>query len=168
MKIDIIGSVASGKTTLAKELSEIYKVPYYEKDNIVWKRTKKGDIKRSDEERNKLFGSIISKESWIVEGSPRKILLESYECSDYIILLDVNIIIRLIRVIRRWFRQRIGKEKFNSKPTMKFLYYNLKWVFEYNLMRKELIDTFLFYGDKFVIFKTSREATIFVNKVYAK
>ena len=35
MKIDIIGSVASGKTTLAKRISRKYGIPYYEKDNIV-------------------------------------------------------------------------------------------------------------------------------------
>ena len=45
MKIDIIGSVASGKTTLAKKISSKYQVPYYEKDNIVWERTQNGDKK---------------------------------------------------------------------------------------------------------------------------
>ena len=34
MKIDIIGSVASGKTTLAKNISLKYQVPHYEKDNL--------------------------------------------------------------------------------------------------------------------------------------
>lgn len=32
LKLDIIGSVAIGKTTLAKEISERYEIPYYEKD----------------------------------------------------------------------------------------------------------------------------------------
>lgn len=45
MKIDIIGSVGSGKTTLAKNLSRIYRIPYYEKDEIVWIRQKTGDYK---------------------------------------------------------------------------------------------------------------------------
>ena len=49
MKIDIIGSVASGKTTLAGKISQKYNVPYYEKDNIVWDRTPDGD--RSEERR---------------------------------------------------------------------------------------------------------------------
>ena len=38
-KIHIIGSVASGKTTLAKELSRKLAIPYYELDNVVWKRS---------------------------------------------------------------------------------------------------------------------------------
>lgn len=35
MKIDIIGSVASGKTTLVQNISLKYQVPHFEKDNIV-------------------------------------------------------------------------------------------------------------------------------------
>ena len=74
MKIDIIGSVASGKTTLAKRISKKYGIPYYEKDNIVWKRTLNGDVKRNPEERDKFFYDIINENNWIVEGAPRKIL----------------------------------------------------------------------------------------------
>ena len=122
MKIDIIGSVASGKTTFAREISMKYQIPFYEKDNIVWERTPNGDKKRCLEEQDRIFKEIIEGENWIVEGSPRKNLHESFACSDYIILLDVNTLTRLFRVFRRWIRQRIGKEKYNSKPTFKFLY----------------------------------------------
>lgn len=55
MKIDIIGSVASGKTTLAGKISQKYNVPYYEKDNVVWDRTPDGDRKRIPEERDLYF-----------------------------------------------------------------------------------------------------------------
>ena len=73
MKLDIIGSVASGKTTRARELSEIYNIPFYQKDNIVWERTPEGDKKRSDKDRDELFQEIINGDNWIVEGSPRKL-----------------------------------------------------------------------------------------------
>ena len=63
MKLDIIGSVASGKTTLARELSEDYHIPYYEKDNIVWERTANGDKKRDEKERNQKFQEIIAGEN---------------------------------------------------------------------------------------------------------
>ena len=59
LKIDIIGSVASGKTTLARLISRKLNVPYYEKDNIVWKRTSDGDVKRSPKERDEYFNEIV-------------------------------------------------------------------------------------------------------------
>lgn len=167
MKIDIIGSVASGKTTLAAELSTKYKIPYYEKDNIVWERTENGDKKRTEEVRDKLFLEILSGENWIVEGSPRECLSESFEVCDYIILLDVNIMIRLYRVLHRWFKQRIGKERYNSKPTMSFLKWNIKWVFEFDKDKKKLLKKLQGY-ENLKVFKNSKEAMAFIDVIYDK
>jgi len=89
MKIDIIGSVASGKTTLAGKISLKYQVPYYEKDNIVWLRTPNGDKKRTPEERDKVFKQILLSDNWIVEGSPRDCLKESFDLCEYIIILAI-------------------------------------------------------------------------------
>ena len=166
MKIDIIGSVASGKTTLARKISEKYQIPFYEKDNIVWERTPNGDKKRSPGERDKIFRDIIKGEDWVVEGSPRKNLQESFACSDYILMLDVNLGTRMYRVFRRWIRQRAGKEKYNSRPTVRFLYYNVRWVLEYNTLRKEMITDLSHYGEKFKIFRTSEQALRFIEQVY--
>lgn len=167
MKLDIIGSVASGKTTLARELSEDYHIPYYEKDNIVWERTANGDKKRDEKERNQKFQEIITGENWIVEGSPRKILRESFAVCDYIIMLDVPLQVRLARTIRRWIRQRAGKEKYNSEPTVKFLCYNLMWVFEFNKDKKELIKSLSEYGEKYQRFTTSKDVKDFIRKIYS-
>lgn len=166
MKLDIIGSVASGKTTLAKEISEKYRIPFYEKDNIVWERTSNGDKRRSSEERDRIFRKIIESENWIVEGSPRKILRESFAYSDYIIFLDVNTRTRLFRVFRRWIRQKCGNEKYNSKPTLKFLFYNIKWVFEFNAKRKEMIGLLFEYRSKCKIFENSKQAIRFIEETY--
>lgn len=165
MKIDIIGSVASGKTTLAKRISKKYGVPYYEKDNIVWKRTLSGDVKRSPEERDKYFYTIIKENNWIVEGSPRKSLKESFGCCDYIIVIDEYTVIRLIRVFKRWFNQRRGREPYNSKPTWKFLWWNIKWVLEFNQMKKKLLRELSHYGEKVKIFKHSKDAYAFVTRM---
>lgn len=166
MKIDIIGSVASGKTTLAKNISSKYQVPYFEKDNIVWQRTTNGDKKRTPEERDALFKQIIEQDNWIVEGSPRENLKESFECCEYIIVLNERTITRLVRVFKRWGLQRIGKEKYNSKPTLKFLFYNIKWVFEFNKMKKKLFDELSIYGEKCKIFLHDSDAMKFIENNY--
>jgi len=166
MKIDIIGSVASGKTTLAKRISKKYGIPYYEKDNIVWKRTADGDVKRSPEERDKYFYDIIKENNWIVEGSPRKVLNESFGCCDYIIVLDENTIIRLTRVFKRWVNQRSRRESYNSRPTWNFLWLNIKWVWEFNRMKEGLLQELSIYGEKVKIFKHSKDVYAFVMKSY--
>lgn len=166
MKIDIIGSVASGKTTLAKNISLMYQVPHFEKDNIVWKRTPNGDIKRISEERDTLFKQIIDGDNWIVEGSHRESLKESFECCEYIIVLNERTFIRLIRVFKRWIRQKIGKEKYNSKPTLRFLFNNIKWVFEFKRMKNKLFDELNGYGEKCKTFTHSKEAMKFIEENY--
>ena len=166
MKIDIIGSVASGKTTLAKNISLKYHVPYFEKDNIVWQRTSNGDIKRSPYERDSLFKQIIASDNWIVEGSLRKNLKESFDCCEYIIVLNERTLVRLVRVFKRWVSQRRGKENYNSKPTWKFLVYNIKWVFEFNGIKRVLFDELNSYGEKCKIFNNANEAMNFIEKNY--
>lgn len=116
LKIDIIGSVASGKTTLARQISQKYGVPYYEKDNIVWERTLDGDKKRTPEERDKEFDKIIKSCDWIVEGSSRDCLRESFDCCDYIIILNEKTVIRLVRILKRCIYQRMGKKDIIQNP----------------------------------------------------
>lgn len=166
MKIDIIGSVASGKTTLATALSSKYHVPCYQKDNIVWERTVSGDVKRSESSRDKIFMDILDTDNWIVEGSPRKCLTKSYECCDYIIFLDTATAIRLKRVITRWLRQRAGKEPYNSKPTLSFFIQNIKWVFEFNRDREKIVSTLSKYGKKYKCFKNQQTAMDFISRIY--
>ena len=60
LKLDIIGSVASGKTTLEKRIAHELNIPHYEKDNIVWERTVDGDKKRTPEERDKYFAQYVN------------------------------------------------------------------------------------------------------------
>lgn len=54
-RIHIIGSVGSGKTTLARELSKTYQIPFYELDNVAWIRKYSGDIRRTDEEKRSTY-----------------------------------------------------------------------------------------------------------------
>lgn len=96
----------------------------------------------------KLIDDIIKENDWIVEGSPRKVLKESFDCCDNVIVLDEYTIIRLVRVFKRWIRQRRGRESYNSRPTWDFLWLNIKWVFEFNRMKKGLLQELSTYGVK--------------------
>ena len=62
MKIYIIGAVASGKTTLAKTLSDRLEIPYYSLDKVVHlpdTQSSTGNTRRTIAEQEKLFVHIL-------------------------------------------------------------------------------------------------------------
>lgn len=92
MKILIIGIVASGKTTLAKNLSRKLKIKHYEIDSIVHDDAK--NRKRSNDEQQCLIDEIDKNDSWIIEGTLRKNLYNLLELADKIIYIDIPLKVR--------------------------------------------------------------------------
>jgi adenylate kinase family enzyme len=125
-KIYIIGPVGSGKTTLARKLSKEYNIASYELDKIVWDDDN-GNIKRSDEEIKILFNEIITKESWIIEDVGRKKFIDGIKNADIVYYIKLSKSAIYKRCITRWIKQKLGKEKYNYKPTIKSLFEMLKW-----------------------------------------
>ncbi|MFT9596780.1 AAA family ATPase [Mesobacillus sp.] len=126
-KIHIIGSVGSGKTTLAKSLSARYNLPHHELDNVVWQRLDTGDIRRSEKERDEYLKSIVKTDSWIIEGVHYEWVAESFENAEMIIFLDVSYRKRKYRIIRRFILQKLGLERANYAPTLKIFRKMFVW-----------------------------------------
>jgi adenylate kinase family enzyme len=98
-KIHIIGSVGSGKTTLARNLSNKLSIPYYELDNVVWKRHKPRDIKRTNEERDQLLSTIVHSNTWIIEDAHyNEWVFQSFNNADLIVFLDTENFKRKYRI----------------------------------------------------------------------
>lgn len=74
MKIYIIASISSGKSTLVKRISKSIEIPNQSLDEIVYiadKTNPWGNRKRPIEERDNLFYSVIHKPSWVIEDTGR-------------------------------------------------------------------------------------------------
>lgn len=157
-KIHIIGSVGSGKTTLARMLSSKLNIPFYELDNVVWKRFKSGDIRRSEEERDAYLIHLISSDAWIIEGVHHKWVVPSFQTADLIIFLDTNYSKRTFRIIKRFILQKIGLEKENYKPTFKIFRDMFGWnaYFE-NESKPEIINILSQYNNKLIVLKNNIE-----------
>ena len=162
-KIHIIGSVGSGKTTLARSLSARFKLPHYELDNVVWKRTDTRDIRRSEKERNEYLKSIVNTDSWIIEGVHYEWVAESFEKADMIIFLDISYRKRKYRIIKRFILQKLGIEKANYAPTLKIFRKMFVWnrYFE-EKSRQEILTILGVFQTKLFIVKDSRE----IEKLY--
>ncbi|MBR3281274.1 MAG: AAA family ATPase [Clostridia bacterium] len=151
-KIYIIGPVGSGKTTLSKILSKKYNIERYELDKVVWDDDN-GNIKRTDEEIKILFNKIIANRSWIIEDVGRKKFNDGIKKADITYYIDLPKYTIYKRCIFRWVRQKIGKEKYNYKPTLKSLFEMLKWAKQDVKNKKEKIERIKNNSKKYKILK---------------
>ena len=126
-KIYIIGPCGSGKTTLAREFSKKLGIKSYELDKIVWNDSA-GNIKRTNEKINELFNDIINSESWIIEDVGREIFIDGIKKADIVYYIDLPKCVVYKNCICRWIKQKLRKEKYNYKPSLKSLFEILKWV----------------------------------------
>ncbi len=163
-RIHIIGSVGSGKTTLARHLSKSLQIPYYELDNVVWTRSKKRDIRNSPEVRDQKLSAIIEGDQWIIEGVHHTWVQESFENTDVIIFLDTPVQIRIYRIIKRFILQKIRLEKAHYKPTFEIFLKMFKWnrYFE-QVSKPEILDNLKTYNEKLLIIKDPIELQNYIN-----
>lgn len=155
IRIRIIGSCGSGKSYLAKEISKMLEVPYYELDNMIWDRSV--DNQRFPQEiRDAELHRIVGLESWIIEGVQFEWTSESFEKADLIYILNPSVYLRDYRIVRRFIRSRTGIERWNYKQSVKNLMKMLiKWNHGYNL--DEVLEITNSYSNKRFQMTSARE-----------
>ena len=154
MKILIVGIVASGKTTLAKQLSKLLGIKHYEIDSVV--HDDKRGIKRTEKEQKQIFNKINKQDSWIIEGTLRKHLFYLCDMADKIIYLDIPLKVRKRRIFSRFIRQLFGTEKCNYDVNLKMLKLMYKWTDDFEKNKGDFEDKLFKYEDKIVIIRDSK------------
>lgn len=163
MKIHIIGCSGSGKTYLAKQLSEKFGIPRFDLDNIQWDSSADGyGIKMPPEKRDGLLCDILQNDNWIIEGVYYSWVGKVFEDADKIYVLDMPKYLYKFRIVRRSIRRKLGIEK-GKKETLKSVVDLLKWTDTYQEINMPEIRKILEkYSDKVVWAKSKEE----VNAVY--
>jgi adenylate kinase family enzyme len=152
-KILVIGIVASGKTTLAKRLSQKVSVPWYELDSIVHHQTPTGRYKRSAEEQIEVIKEIDKKGEWIFEGTDRDSYQCLYQMADTIIFLDTPLWKRRIRILTRFLKQKLGIEKCHYKPDFLMLKMMYKWTRDFEQNKSGFEAKLKTYNEKVIRLK---------------
>ncbi|SEO06016.1 Adenylate kinase [Amphibacillus marinus] len=157
-QIHIIGSVGSGKTTLARILSDKFNLVHYELDNVVWQRGDGNDVRRTSQARDDYLNEIVMLDAWIIEGAHHKWVQPSLEKADLIIFLDPKYSIRVFRIIRRFILQKLRLEESNYQPTWSIFRQMFMWnAFFERSSKHEIIALLSQYGDKVVICKSKAD-----------
>jgi adenylate kinase family enzyme len=167
MKLYVTGSVASGKSTLAKKISKQTGVPCYSLDEIVYKKDDSqpmGNRKRTPEERDSLFAEILVQPSYIIEDTGRLCFEEGMRQADNIILIDNPLRIRKFRIIRRYIRQKLGIEKCAYRPNIVMAKYMFRWAKDFDSGKDGVRSRIMQYKDKVIILKSNLDIEIYLKK----
>lgn len=164
MKIHIIGCSGSGKTYLAKALSDKYSIPHFDLDDIQWDNTSDSyGVKMPVEKRNALLNKILSNDAWIIEGVYYSWVEQSFEDADRIFVLDMPEYIYKGRIIRRSVKRKMGIEK-GKKETFKSVINLLKWTDTFkNKNLKEIKNQLDKYGEKVVWLYNKNDVNKIIN-----
>lgn len=171
MRLYIVGSVASGKTTLAIRLSKITGIHYTALDEIVHKpdmSSKWGNNKRTIEERDEMFSLILHQENWIIEDTGRSCFSEGLKQADKIVLLDTSPLTRKCRIIFRWIKQRIGIENCSYIPSYVMLKSMFRWSKEYDNGKDGLHERIKPYQNKTIVLCNNNDVNKYISEIRAR
>ena len=157
MKLYIIGTVGSGKTTLAKELSAKYNIPWYELDLVVYVKTDTERYKCTPEEQVAEIERIDSEGDWIMEGVVRKSQKCLFDLADEVIFLDTPAYVRNFRIFKRFVRQQLRIEYCEYKSDLTMLKMMYKWSRGFEKDREQFLAKLQPYTEKLKIIKHKTE-----------
>ena len=102
-RISVVGSTGSGKTYLARELSDRLNLPFYELDEIRQK------IAQKSQNRTDFRGAIaelVANDRWVIDGHYRDVRHLIWKRSDLVVHLDYSPTLILARLLVRFFSKR--------------------------------------------------------------
>ncbi|MGD0030427.1 hypothetical protein SLT67_03640 [Paenibacillus illinoisensis] len=156
-KILILGIVASGKTTLAKEISQKINIPWYELDTNVHHETPHGRNKRTPDEQIAVIQDIDRLGAWIFEGTDRASYRCLWDMADTIIFLDTPLWKRKTRIFLRFIKQNLGIEKSHYTSDVQMLKMMFKWTRDFERNRVEFENRLQPYHHKLIILTDNKK-----------
>ncbi|MCH8062660.1 MAG: AAA family ATPase [Chloroflexi bacterium] len=140
-RIAIIGCGGSGKSTLATRLGPALGLPVVHLDVHYWNP---GWVPTPRDEWEDKVESLLSRESWIMDGNYGSTMDKRLAASDAVVFMDFPRRICLWRVVKRRF-QHVGVSRPDMAPGcperlldggfLKFL----KWIWDYHKVNRRLL-----------------------------
>ena len=97
-RILVYGATGSGKSTMARQLSELTGIPWTSVDDICWRP---GWVAMPPSEQLAHFAALTSEDSWILDAAYPAWRPLAVERADLVIAMDYPRLVSLTRVLRR-------------------------------------------------------------------
>jgi adenylate kinase family enzyme len=97
-RINVVGTSGSGKTTVARELSRLLKLPYYEMDRLFWKPEWH---ESSNDEFLPKVRNVADQTTWILDGNYTRTIAVKWQRVQLVVWLDLSFARTVFRVTRR-------------------------------------------------------------------
>lgn len=166
MKIMIIGSSGSGKSTFSRKLGEKLNIPVYHLDLYFWRP---GWVETPREEWIEFNKQLIMKEKWIIDGYYGSTMDIRCQAADVIIFFDLSPWITTYRVIKRRIQYH-GKTRSDLNEgcpeSIDWQFIKFGWNFRRD-KRPSIIEKLKEYSKdkKVIIIKRPKEANLLLNKI---
>lgn len=108
MRINVVGSSGSGKSTFSQQLAEKLDVPYIELDELHWKPDWEPS---TNEELFDRLEQALSAEAWVLDGNYKKATPIKWRRSQVVVFLDLPFPIVLYRIVKRSLVRSITRQR---------------------------------------------------------
>ena len=163
-KIIVIGCPGAGKSTFARKLHDITKIPLYYLD-LIWHKSDRTTVSR--EEFDAKLEEIFKEEKWIIDGNYQRTLERRIQACDTVFLLDFTLEQCLSGAMERVGKQREEMPWTEETLDQKFRQY----IIDFPEIQLPLIYKLLEqYGDgrQIIIFKSRDEADLYIDSLKIK
>ncbi len=153
-RIYIFGGTGSGKTTLAKKLSSLLKIPYFTTDEFIYKNN--WSEKFTGKQRDTKLKKASNNKKWIFEGVHRgDWILPAFKKSELVIILNISRLILLKRALTRYIKRKLGFEKNPKKEKLTdililikyvWIYKNDNFIYPKNMVKKHKKNFIILYN----------------------
>ena len=108
MRINVVGTSGSGKSTFAKSIAKKINAPYVQMDEIFWKPNWKESC---DEEFFSKVEVVVSTDRWILDGNYKRTIPIKWKRVQMVVYLDLPFHVVLYRIIKRSLLRGIRKKR---------------------------------------------------------